>query len=612
MEGEPLHNPPTVAPAEGFDTLTKVRLSLWRSLDEVAPGKESPPPPGASLTATRALLQRATGRPRRGAGPILVAAGTAIILFCLVPTFYIFVRAARSWDTAIATMTSGSAMQAGLNTVMLAGTVTVASALIALPLAWLVERTDIRGRRIIGILGALPLAIPSYVGAMAFIAAFGPRGLVQSWLEPLGVERLPSIYGFTGAAIVMTLFTYPYLYLTLRPALAAADPRIEELSRTFGFGRWVTFRRVVLPGLRPALASGGLLVALYVLSDFGAPTLLRFSSFTRVIYVRYTSTFDRSTAAALAILLMALALAVVALEVWVRSRRRLDAIRDAGRPPPRVSLGRWRWPAYLFVAVLFTLALVLPIGVLVYWLLLGLQSGVAFRGITGLMTDSVTASALAAIVAVIVASPVAMLSVRHLGWFSRTVEIASYTGYALPGLVVALAFVFASVRVSWLYQTLPLLVLAYVLLFLPQATSAMRVSLERIRPSMEEAARGLGQPPWRVLATITVPLAGRGMLAGAALVFLTTIKELPATLILSPAGFHTLALRVWNSSTEARYGEAAGPALILVGISALALIVFRLGTDARPIRADVTPLPSSAPVAVQAPAAGRGNEDQTT
>ena len=155
---------------------------------------------------------------------------------------------------------------------------------------------------------------------------------------------------------------------------------------------------------------------------------------------------------------------------------------------------------------------------------------------------------------------------------------------------------FAAVRISWLYQTLPLLVIAYVLLFLPQATGAMRVSLERIRPSMEEAARGLGQPPWRVMATITLPLAGRGMLAGAALVFLTTMKELPATLILSPAGFHTLASRTWNASTEARYAEAAGPALLLVAISMVALFAFRLGTTNRPRLPARSDAPSGVPV----------------
>ncbi|MEX2372655.1 MAG: ABC transporter permease subunit, partial [Dehalococcoidia bacterium] len=382
-----------------------------------------------------------------------------------------------------------------------------------------------------------------------------------------------------GTALVLTLFTYPYLFLMLRPALAAADPRVEELSRTFGYSRWTTFRRVIAPGLRPALTSGSLLVALYVLSDFGAPSLMRFSSFTRVIYVRYTTTFDRSTAAALALLLVALALAVVALEVWSRSRRRMDAIRDAGRPAPVAPLGRWRWPAFAFVGTVLGLALVLPLTVLLYWFVRGVGAGVAFRGAGGIVFDSVAAAGLAAAVAVTAALPVALLAVRHRGWFSRSVETASYTGYALPGLVVALALVFAAVRVSWLYQTLPLLVIAYVLLFLPQAIAATRVSLERIRPSMEEAARGLGRRPWEVLTSITLPLAGRGMLAGAALVFLTTMKELPATLILAPTGFQTLATRTWTATNDARFAEAAAPALLLVAISAVALVAFRLGTS---------------------------------
>lgn len=515
---------------------------------------------------------------RRGPGVVLVASGALVALLCLIPPVYLVIRAAGSWDTAVETLLSGSALETTFNTVALAALVTALAIAIALPLAWLVERSDLPGRRAIGILAALPLAIPSYVGAMAFIAAFGPRGIVQGWLEPLGVERLPSIYGFPGAVLVMTLFTYPYLFLTLRPALAAADPRVEELSRTFGYSGWVTFRRVVLPSLRPALTSGSLLVALYVLSDFGAPTLLRFSSFTRVIFARYTTAFDRSTAAALALLLVALALAVVALEVWARSKRRLDAIRDSGRPAAPVALGAWRWPAYAFVAAILSLALVLPLGVLVYWLGRGLEQGVAFEDAGSLIADSVTAAGLAAAASVVVGLPVALLAVRHRGWFSRSVEVASYTGYALPGLVVALALVFAAVRFSWLYQTLPLLIAAYVLLFLPQATGTMRVSLERIRPSMEEAARGLGRSPLRVLTSITLPLAGRGMLAGAALVFLTTMKELPATLILSPAGFHTLASRTWSASSEARFGEAAGPALLLVAISTVALVAFRLGT----------------------------------
>jgi len=495
-----------------------------------------------------------------------------------LPPGYLVVRAAGSWETAIDTVLSPAALEVTIRTIALAATVTVAAIAIGLPLAWLVERTDLPGRRVIGVLGALPMAIPSYVIAMAMIAALGPRGMVQSWLAPLGIDRLPSIYGFPGAALVLTLATYPYVLLTLRPALAAFDPRVDELSRTFGYGAWTTFRRAVLPTLWPTITSAGLLVALYVLSDFGAPSLMRFGSFTRVIYVRYTTSFDRSTAAALALLLVGLALVVVALEVRTRTRRRVDAIRDTGRHGRTVPLGRWRWPAYAFVSTVVGLALVMPLSVLSYWLVRGLIAGIALRSAGSVIVDSVTGASLAAGAAVLVGLPVAILGVRHPGWFSRAVEVSSYMGYALPGLVVALAVVFAAVRVSWLYQTLPLLVLAYVLLFLPLATGALRASLARVRPSMEEAARGLGKRPRQVFTSITVPLAGRGLLAAAALVFLSTMKELPATLILSPTGFQTLATRVWGASSEARYGEAAAPALLLVAISAMALVVLRLGT----------------------------------
>lgn len=530
----------------------------------------------SGLPVLTSLRRRRTLQPP--ALPIpLVVMGLAVAALCLIPPFYLVVRAAGSWETARDTVVSPAALKVTVRTIALAMAVTVAALLIAVPLAWLVERSDLKGRRLIGILAALPLAIPSYVIAMAMIAALGPKGLVQSWLEPLGVDRLPSIYGFPGAVLVLTLATYPYLLLTLRPALMASDSRVEELSRTFGYGTWTTFRRVVLPGLRPAITSGSLLVALYTLSDFGAPSLMRFASFTRVIYVRYTTSFDRSTAAALALLLVALALAVVTVEVWTRSRRRADAIRDAGRPPRPVPLGAWRWPAYAFIAAVIGLAVVLPLGVLTYWLARGLAAGVAFRNAGSVIGDSVTAAGLAAAAAVVAALPVAILAVRYPGRLSRMVEVSSYTGYALPGLVVALALVFAAVRISWLYQTMPLLVIAYVLLFLPQATGAIRVSLEHIRPSMEEAARSLGRRPWQVFATITFPLAARGILAGGALVFLTTMKELPATLILSPPNFQTLATRTWGASSEARYGEAAGPALLLVAISAFALIALRLG-----------------------------------
>jgi len=513
--------------------------------------------------------------PRRGGPAPLVAALAALVaVACLAPPVYLLVRAADDPAAAAEVLLARSTLELTLRTLVFAGAVTFAAAAIALPLAWLVERTDLPGRRAIGILASLPLAVPSYVGALAFLAALGPRGLLQQALSPLGVERLPAITGFWGATLVLTLFTYPYLLMTLRPALAAADPRLEELSRSFGFGRWTTFRRLVLPQLRPALLSGALLIALYTLSDFGGPTLMRFDSFTRVLFLRYESTFDRSGAAALAGALAALALVIVALEVWTRGRRRYDVVRGHARPPAPVPLGRWRWPALAFVGGVLALALVLPVGVLGYWLARAAASGIALPGVWVAALDSVAASALAALVTTLAAVPVAVLSVRFRDrLFSRAVEVLAYTGYALPGLVVALALVFAAINVGWLYQTLALLVLAYALLFLPQAVGTARVSLLQVRPSMEEAARGLGRRPREVFTSVTVPLSARGLLAGAALVFLTTMKELPATLILAPPGFRTLATRVWSATSDARFAEASLPALTLITISALALAV---------------------------------------
>jgi iron(III) transport system permease protein len=506
--------------------------------------------------------------------PQLWGAALIVAALCAVPPLYLLLRAGQAPAAAWEVVSARSTLELTARTLLFAGAVTAGAAAIALPMAWLTMRTDLPGRRVLGVLAALPLAVPSYVAALVAVSALGPRGLLQQALAPLGVERLPAIYGFWGATAVLALFTYPYLLLTLRPALAVLDPRLDELSRGFGYGRWTTFRRVVLPQLRPALSSGGLLVALYALSDFGAVSLLRFDSLTRVIFVRYQSSFDRGGAAALALVLASVALAIVTLELWSRGRARYDSAHGQQRPPPPVQLGRWRWPALAFVATVLGLALALPAGVLGYWLIRGLAAGEAVSGVLNAAGDSLLGATLAAAVAAMAALPVALLAVRHPRFpLSRPFEVLAYTGYALPGLVVALAFVFAAINFGPLYQSLLLLIAAYALLALPQALGGTRVALLQVRPAMEEAARGLGRRPWQVLSTVTVPLARRGMLAGSALVFLTTMKELPATLILAPIGFETLAVRVWSASSEAFFARAALPALALIALSSLPLLL---------------------------------------
>ncbi len=526
--------------------------------------------PGAVATALAGA--RSDAWPRQWPPFAIVGAAVAVATLCALPPTHLVWRVAHDPAAAWSTLTASSVATLAAGTLAYAAVTTAIATVIALPLAWLTTRSDLPARRLVTVLAALPLAIPSYVAALVAVSALGPRGLLQQALEPWSVERLPSIYGFWGAAVVVALVSYPLMLLTLRPAIAALDPRLEELSRGFGYGRWTTLRRVVLPQLRPGLLSGGLLVALYALADFGAVSLMRFDSLTRAVFVRYTSGFDIAGASTLALLLMLIALAVVALEVATRGARRHHSTRGIAGPPAMAALGRWRWPALGGVALLLTAALALPATVLGYWLVRGLAGGEAVAGLGGAVADTLLAGALAAVVAAAAAFPVALLATRHRGFLlARPLEVVSYAGYALPGLTVALSLAVVAVRLGALYQSLLVLIAAYTLLFLPQAVGATRIALITVRPSMEEAARSLGRRPWRAFTEVTLPLAGRGVAAGAALVFLTTVKELPATLLLAPTGFETLATRVWSASSEAFFARAALPALLLIVLSTLPL-----------------------------------------
>nr|WP_290665876.1 iron ABC transporter permease [Ardenticatena sp.] len=498
-------------------------------------------------------------------------------LLVLLPLTYLALRVFSGGFAAWRLVFRPSTLEVIWNSGLLAAAVTVCSALIALPLAWLTVRTDLPGRRTWTVLVSLPLVIPSYVGAYLFIAALGPRGMVQQWLEStIGITRLPTIYGFPGALIVLTLMTYPYMYLSIRAALQGLDPSLEEAARSLGHTGWATFRRVTLPQLQPALAAGGLLVALYTLRDFGAVSLMRYNTFTRVIYVQYKSSFDRTSAAALALVLVVLTLVLLVIEARIRGRARYHrAAVGAARRAKVVRLGRWRWPALAFCASIVLLALVLPAAVLLYWLVRGWLAGEEFVSLWGPLRNSLSVSAIAALVTTAFALPIAFVEVRWPSHLSRFVERATYIGYALPGIVIALALVFFGVRFARpIYQTIWLLILAYVVLFLPQAVGAIRSSLLQVNPAVEEAARSLGRKPWEVLVYITLPLVRPGLVAAFGLVFLTTMKELPATLILGPFDFKTLATVVWGAVSEAFFARAAAPALLIILASSLPMAFF--------------------------------------
>jgi iron(III) transport system permease protein len=497
----------------------------------------------------------------------------------LLSPAYLIVRTLGAGAEAVDILFRMRVLEILLRTLLLIVAVTGGCIALAVPLAWLTVRTDLLFRRAWEVITLLPLVIPSYVAGFIVVVALGPKGMLQKLLEgPFGIERLPDIYGFPGAMLVLTLLSYPYVLLTVCAAMWRLDPALEETSRGLGYSSWATFRRVVLPLLRPSIATGGLLVALYTLSDFGAVSLLRYETFTWAIFVQYGAALDRTLGAVLSLALVAVALGLVALEALARNRSRYyRSDQGASRPTSLVRLGRWRWPALVFCSGVVLFSLVLPMSVLGFWVARGVSSGEPLLLIWDAVRNSLYVSALAAGVTVIAALPIAILAVRFPGVLSALLERIAYIGFALPGIAVALGLVFFGANYALpLYQTLGMLVLAYLVLFLPTAVGAVRASLLQVSPSMEHAARSLGRSPLQVLTSVTLPLVRPGILSGAALVFLLTMKELPATLILSPIGFNTLATSIWSAASEAFFARAAAPALLLILASSLPLAFLTL------------------------------------
>ncbi len=518
---------------------------------------------------------RAFRRHRRWPPFTLSFTASIIGLVLLLPVLYLVIR---TLETGLEPLTDillrPRTAAIILRSVILVAIVSGASALLGLTLGWLIERTDLPFRRAWSILTVLPLVMPSYIVAFLFISVFAPVGILHRLItEPLGIERLPSVYGLPGAAVVLILISYPYTLLTVRAALRGSGRALEDASRTLGKGSWETFLRVTLPQLRAALASGSLLVALYTISDFGAVSLLRYETFTWAIYLQYTSYVDRMAAAALSLVLVGLAVFLFFIETSAHGDRPLEETHQTevgGANAPSVPLGGWRYPALALCSLVVLFALVIPIAVLVFWLIRGGGVGAEFGAVWGPALNSTAVSSFAAVAAVCAALPVVVLAVRFPGRFSTMIDRISHVGFALPGIVVALALVFFGSRLApSLYQTHVMLVSAYVILFLPIAMGPLRASLLQVNPQVEEAGRTLGKRPLDVFRTITLPLLRPGLLVGSALVFLSAMKELPATLLLSPLNFASLATTVWSASSEALFARAAAPALLLVAISAI-------------------------------------------
>jgi iron(III) transport system permease protein len=497
---------------------------------------------------------------RRGAGRerpprLLIALSGAVTLAVLLPLLFLVLQADDSgFGTVWHLMWRPLTAQLLWNTVRLSVVVTVLCAAIGTGAAWLIERTDLPGRRIWAVLVVVPLAIPD------FVVSFGWASLSTQ------------VSGFKGAVLVMTLAVYPLVYLPVAASLRNADPAQEEVARSLGVGRLRTFWRITVGQARVAILGGCLLVVLVILAEYGAFEILGYQTFTTEIFTEFSVSFNVPAASALSLVLVLLGMLVLAGESAGRVRGRVSrADRGAQRAAGRHRLGWWTLPALLALAALVALALGMPIGSAVYWWVS--STNAPFTGVS--LADAALHTALygagAAAVATLAALPVAVLAVRHDGRIRRLIERAGYLVMAMPGLVIALALSYFSERYAngiW-YQSAPMLVTAYAVLFFPLALVGVRASVAQAPVGLEDLARSLGQGRIAVLRRVTIPLVAPGLAAAFCLVFLSAVTELTATLILVPTGVQTLVTQFWAYQQNLAYGQAAPFALAMIAVAAV-------------------------------------------
>ena len=520
-------------------------------------------------------LTTATGSPDPRAGPLadgsgvavqarprarpvgLIASSALVAAVLLGPLAFLLVEAqGEGIDRVWHLIDRGFTFHLLLNTAKLTVAVTALCAVIGTAAAWLVERTDLPGRRVWAVLLVVPLAIPD------FVVGFGWASLSTR------------VRGFDGAVLVMTLAVYPLVYLPVASSFRNADPAQEEVARSLGVGRLRTFWSITLGQARTAILGGCLLVTMVLLAEFGAFDIVVYQTLTTEIFSQLNSSFNVASASALSLVLVAAGLAVLGGESVVRGRARTSRSDPmAQRPVTRVRLGRATGAVLVTLAGLVALALGVPVGSALRWWIQGRGSGAGLPGVTIVSATLHTAaySGAAAACSTLMALPVAILAVRHDGRLRRMLERSTYLVLAMPGIVIALSISYFSERYAggWLYQSGPMLVAAYAILFFPLALVAVRASVAQAPVGLEDVAFSLGQSRAAVLWRVTRPLVGPGLAAAFCLVFLSAVTELTATLLLIPTGAQTLATQFWSYETNLAWGQAAPFALLMILLAAV-------------------------------------------
>ena len=510
--------------------------------------------------------------PRSGPPLVVWLVGVLVAALALVPVVTLVARAVGTvrWQQLPPAIIMVPVLT---NTLLLALITAVLSALIGTVQALLIEQCALWGRRVWRVLAVLPLAIPPYVAGICALAVLRPQGAGEQWLVAQGLIRtgtLPfgAIYGLGSTAVILALCLSPYVYLPVAAILRQGSGHLTEQALLAGV-RWpARLWHITLPMVLPALLGGMALVLIYALGEYGLPSLLRLPTLSTAIYSRYGGAIDRSGAALFSVPLVVMSVGML----WLADRIGGSAPHHQAalwRPRQLRTLGPATHAVVLALLGLLSIcALVVPVVVL-----FGMSSQPAIHAaarhissgrLAGIALQTFGAAALVASITTIIAlAPLQLM--RTGGPAGRLIGRLSQSGSAMPGIVVALSIVIVvHGGVPWLVGGMVPLVLAYIIRSIPQAIQSFAAAFAAIPPVYTEAGRAMGATGPRVFWRILVPLAGPGLRAGWALLCLGILKELPATLLLKPVGFDTLAIRIWMSTSDGLYGAAALPALVLI------------------------------------------------
>ncbi len=489
-----------------------------------------------------------------------------VVLTATIPLLFVIYNSLQLSASKWAGLWSSRLPELMGNTLSLALLVGLLCLVLAVPSAWLAARREFVGRKAAIWLLVMPLTIPTYVFAHIYTVLLEPDGwLGRVWQLIAGEGAVINIYGLGGAAVMLSLATFSYVFLLSYSSLMNSRSSLEEAARIHGASRREIFLRVTLPLMRPALAAGLVVVVLHTLSDFGAVSMLRYQTFTLSIYLQMSGRFDYQAAAGLSLILVSMSLAFLVLERFFRRQQRYYAgAQSRFISRKQASRGEmlliWSW---LGLVALF--AFIIPVSWMLVWSYDALIKDLIDAKFWGYAFNTGIVSFSAATVAVIVALPIGLFNSRVRSWLSNSYVQLSSIGFVLPGPVVALGVIaFVIALMPNLYGGFAALIMALVVRFLPLAIQSQEAALQQLTPSVEQAGRIHGAGPLQNLWRVILPMIRNGMITAWVLVFIDVLKELPATLMLRPVGFDTLPIRIWIEASEEMLELAAPSALVLV------------------------------------------------